>query len=873
MRTIRTLILVALLSGVITSVSGQNSPKNIDISKGWKMQTSDKPEYSKPDFDDSGWKSIQVGSPWEAQGYTNYDGIAWYRMKVIIPSSLKTNNPYIKGLQLSLGKIDDEDISFMNGIEIGHGSGWDLQREYGIPFDLIKWDKENVIAVKVIDNGGGGGLYSGSYSIGSFNSFSKNTAFEADNNPIQDYYKNGLELNKTMTVKLGEAYKNLPCDIQVIVSDSKTKEIALNKTFQMISSENGEGSFSYSVKFKHSGWYNADYKLYSKYLKDTVLSESLITYQLSDRKEPKSVALVVSVVVPSKEMPFDLKNVQLSGYLGKRVNANLTERLLKIDETGILECYYNRPGKQTWVGEYTGKYLHAAARAWKFSGNEQLKAQMDRIVDILISCQLPDGYLGTYLPANYWTDWDIWAHKYNLLGLLSYYSVTGFEPALQTSIRIGDLMCKTFGNKPGQLNLEETGGHVGMASCSILEPMTDLYRMTGNKKYLDFCKYIVEAYDHQKGPKIITTLNSVGKVDKTANAKAYEMMSNFTGIVKLYQLTGDAKLLSAMKTGWNDVAVNKLYITGTCSEGEHFQEDFVLPATNDVHMGEGCVTTTWIQFSQAMYNLTGEAKYIDEIEKAVYNHLLGAENPQTGCVSYYTALQGAKPYRCTIMAHCCLASVPRAIAAIPELVYTKSTENGFNINMYESGTFNENIKTKDGSAVSVNVMMNFTDQKFGVRNGTVEIQGAGTYEIGLRVPTWCKNFIAKVDGKAYSGITGQYLEIERNWNQKSKLEVTFDVNTQILDGGLSYPDYLAVKYGAQVLALDQSLNKQLADLDQVAIDAASVQLVPENELWYGNRVYAAKAFYKGHPISLKLVPFAEAGQTGGEVRTWIMKKH
>ena len=871
MSILKLMIAFAFLIVVNTTVSSQGT-KNIDISKGWKMQTGDNPEYLKPDFDDSGWKSIQVGSPWETEGYANYDGIAWYRLKVVIPSSIRTDNPFIKGLQLSLGSIDDEDISFMNGIEIGRGSGWDQQREYVIPFDLIKWDKENIIAVKVIDNGGGGGLCSGTYSIGSFDSFSKNTAFISDDKPIQDYYKNGLELNKTLTVKLGEAYKKLPCKVQVIVSDQKTKEIALNKTFDMVSSENGEGSISYSVKFKKSGWYVANYKLFSSYLKDTVLSNTLLTYQQNDRKEPRTVAPVVSLVVPSKEVSFDLKDVQLSGYLGNRVNANLTERLLNIDETGILECYYNRPGKQTWVGEYTGKYLHAAARAWRNSGNVQLKAQMDRIVDILISCQLEDGYLGTYLPANYWTEWDIWAHKYNLLGLLSYYSVTGYEPALQTSIRMGDLMCKTFGTKPGQLNLEETGGHVGMASCSILEPMTDLYRITGDKKYLDFCKYIIESYDHPKGPKIITALNSVGKVDKTANAKAYEMMSNFTGIVKLYQITGDAKLLSAMKIGWNDVATNKLYITGTCSEGEHFQEDFVLPATNDVHMGEGCVTTTWIQFSQAMYNLTGEAKYIDEIEKAIYNHLLAAENPQTGCVAYYTALQGAKPYRCTIMAHCCLASVPRAIAAIPELVYTKSGENGFNINMYESGSFNENIKTKDDSAVPVNVKMNFDNQKFGVRTGTVEIQGAGNFKIGLRVPTWCENFSAKVDGKVYSGKTGQYLEIEKNWDQKSKLEVSFDVNTQILDGGLSYPDYLAVKYGPQVLAVDQSLNKELTDLDQVAIDASSVQLVPEKELWFENQVYSIKAFYKGQPISLKLVSFAEAGQTGGEVRTWIRKK-
>ena len=204
--------------------------------------------------------------------------------------------------------------------------------------------------------------------------------------------------------------------------------------------------------------------------------------------------------------------------------------------------------------------------------------------------------------------------------------------------------------------------------------MTELYRYTGDKKYLDFCYYILKAYDYKNGPKIISTLTTIGKVDETADGKAYEMMSNLIGIVKLYQLTGDEKLLKAAENAWKDISTYKLYITGTASKEEVFQEDFVLPAGNDVNMGEGCVTTTWLQFSQALYYLTGESKYIDEIEKTIYNHLLAAENPQTGCVSYYTALQGKKPYRCTINAHCCLASVPRGIAAIPELAYTKNTE-------------------------------------------------------------------------------------------------------------------------------------------------------------------------------------------------------
>ncbi|MEO6914248.1 MAG: beta-L-arabinofuranosidase domain-containing protein, partial [Chitinophagaceae bacterium] len=348
----------------------------------------------------------------------------------------------------------------------------------------------------------------------------------------------------------------------------------------------------------------------------------------------------VAYKVPSMfrlELP---KKNELTGYLGERYEANLTNRLLKVDEMGLTAGYITRPGVHRWIGEHIGKYLEAAANTWAVTKDPQLKIQMDRMAATLMNAQLPDGYLGTYTPENYWTSWDVWSHKYNLYGLLAYHKVTGNEKALVVSKKIGDLLCRTFGQQAGQRNILKSGTHVGMAATSVLDPMVDLYMWTGEPKYLEFCEYIVKSYDNEGGPSIVETLLREKRVDKVANAKAYEMLSNILGILKLYRVTKEERLLKACRYAFDDIVSNRLYITGTTSDHERFQDDESLQADTAAHMGEGCVTTTWIQLNMQFFALTGEMKYYNEIEKSVYNQLLAAENPTTGCVSYYTPLMG-----------------------------------------------------------------------------------------------------------------------------------------------------------------------------------------------------------------------------------------
>ncbi|NQT25320.1 acetylxylan esterase [candidate division KSB1 bacterium] len=144
----------------------------LSIEDGWKMKKGDNADWIKPDFDDSGWKPIQVGKTWENAGYSEYDGYAWYRIRFIIPKRA------FKGLKhdflsISLGFIDDVDVTYFNGEEIGksgafppeYATAYYNERKYRIFKSLIRWDQENVIAVRMYDGHGEGGLYMGPYII------------------------------------------------------------------------------------------------------------------------------------------------------------------------------------------------------------------------------------------------------------------------------------------------------------------------------------------------------------------------------------------------------------------------------------------------------------------------------------------------------------------------------------------------------------------------------------------------------------------------------------------------------------------------------------------------------------------------------------
>ena len=168
----------ATASAVVATmlVAGQATAAELpDISQGWRFHKGDDPAWADPTLDDSGWQAIEVGADWDGPDGEDYDGFGWYRLRFRLPEGLKEDRDFAHygELKLELGSIDDVDRTYLNGELVGEmGSlppafkgDWQTPRRYTVPAGLLRWDEDNVIAVRVFDNNGGGGMYQGPYAL------------------------------------------------------------------------------------------------------------------------------------------------------------------------------------------------------------------------------------------------------------------------------------------------------------------------------------------------------------------------------------------------------------------------------------------------------------------------------------------------------------------------------------------------------------------------------------------------------------------------------------------------------------------------------------------------------------------------------------
>src|SRR5262245_51200295 len=556
-------------------------------------------------------------------------------------------------------------------------------------------------------------------------------------------------------------------------------------------------------------------------------------------------------VLPPRE------DVHLDGWLGARVDANRVQWLDRVDLAPRLEPFAHRPAKQAWAGEHIGKWLHAASLAWTNSGDARLRERLDGAAAALIATQEADGYLGAYGPSQRFqllpgADWDVWTIKYVLLGLLEYHEQIGEAKSLAAARAAADLLLATFGR--GQRSILTAGTHVGMAATSVLEPIVALYVATHDERYLAFARQLVAAWDEPGGPRIASALREHGRVARTANGKAYGMVSNLVGLCALHRATGDRELLAPVLAAWQDIVTNELQPTGTMSAHEHFTGGGRLPASPLANLGETCVTVTWLQLNLQLLQITGEARFGQEIERAAYNHLAAAQRPDGAQWCYYTPLRGVKPYDAGIT--CCSSSGPRGMALLPQAAVLVGADGVLAVDLLAAA---HGTVTLGGRRIA------FTLASELPRSGvaTLSFDGAlgATFAVRVRLSEWAVPAVLRVGDQQRQIAQAGWCELPaREWRAGDRVELALRCEQTVLRDRCD-DQRAALQWGPCVLALPVQ-----GDDERTRFEAGETppRLLPCAAL----RAHC-ELLCDARTELRELVPFADVGATGGAYRVWL----
>jgi alpha-galactosidase len=353
---------IYLLLIVLISCSQVGQKDQIDLNQSWKFKTGDSISWAAVDFNDHSWDSIKPFDWWENQGYTNYDGFAWYRIRVFIPASIKQNAPVNDSIEFLLGKIDDCDQVFLNGEIIGENGKtllkkefpsdaftraegvWSLGRRYVLPADdpRIRWDQENVIAVRVYDQHGLGGMFSKPFMV-SMVGLKDYVRFDVTSSGF--IYSGDSVISKTITIQ-NTSGKNDFQGVLTIDVFSRGNENLVSKTeADMDLLKNTKSEFTFRVVSDLSKPVYASITFREKAHGQTVTEFLEIPYILTPKppREPRINGAKVFGVRPRS--PFLFK-VAATGEAPLKYSAKDLPEGLKIDDgNGIIKGMLSKKGE------------------------------------------------------------------------------------------------------------------------------------------------------------------------------------------------------------------------------------------------------------------------------------------------------------------------------------------------------------------------------------------------------------------------------------------------------------------------------------------------------------------------------------------------
>ena len=491
-----------------------------------------------------------------------------------------------------------------------------------------------------------------------------------------------------------------------------------------------------------------------------------------------------------------MTRVALGGVLGRALGASRDGRLKHfiVDESSPAIALFApalaaRNEQGDWYGEHAGKWLCAAAKAAARTDDAALAASVRRVADFLVSVQQPDGYLGTYAPARRFTrpqpppqatwdgapglrTWDIWTHSYMILGLLEVHRHFPDARYLGAARRIGDLCWKTFA--AGGVDVTHLGNHHGMSATVLLDPAVELHFATGEARYLELARRIVEQAEARPALNLLTRALAGADASEIGTGKAYQLAWNMVGLAKLHRATKDARDLEAATRVWESIQRHHLTLGGGPwgGVGQRSREIFN-PAGVFSPYGyvETCSTFAWIQLNRELLGITGEARFAEEIERSAYNDLIGALAPNGEDWNYYSFPNGARVF--TTYWRCCKSSGAMAIEELPGIAYRASGDDEISVSLYGPGEASVAMARAGVVRIEQSTRYPF--------DGAVRIrvtpEKAARFRIRVRIPAWATGASAAVNGAvAGSSEPGTFATLERDWKAGDEIALDFPMH-------------------------------------------------------------------------------------------------
>ncbi|MCI8497296.1 MAG: hypothetical protein HFE85_03460 [Clostridiales bacterium] len=556
----------------------------------------------------------------------------------------------------------------------------------------------------------------------------------------------------------------------------------------------------------------------------------------------------------------------------------------------------------SWRGEFWGKMMRGASMTYQYTGDAELYAVLEASVRDLLTTQDELGRISAHSVETEYRSWDIWSRKYVMLGLEYFYDICPDETLKAQIItalcRHADYMVNTIGpeedKKMGILQTSDAWG--GLNSSSILEPFVKLYNLTGEQRYLDFARYILECGGCSGGN--IFQMAKEGKLYpyQYPATKAYEMMSNFEGMIEYYRATGDEQWLPAIRNFYEMLRDSDITIIG-CAGCTHelFDHSTVEQTNPDKAAGlmqEHCVTVTWMKLCYQVLRLTGDVTAADEIERSVYNALLGAINSEGVSVnggypfdSYSPLINntrgrgtGGGQYFPAGGGYGCCVSIGSAGTALIPLVSAMRSADGLAMNLYLPGTVE--AAAPSGQAVQLSIDTAYpADGDIAV---TVNPSQPETFTMRLRIPAWSKATTLLVNGQAVEQVEpGSYAAVTREWKAGDVIELKLDMRARLIEapeGGANSDGlyFNAIERGPIVLARDARLNDgDLAAGVRIAADMDGyIDLKPSNTANFNRHFEYEVPVTRGEPFHV--IDYSSAGKTWNAeslLTAWIPTKN